>query len=887
MRDGRRSVVKRLLLRWLHGVLPADWATDIIRDLDEAHGHRSRMRGGVGADLWLIGQTVLFTGRFGLEQALEAVRAKPHARSGGALRGDVLHAFRALRASPAFFAGVIATLAIGIGANTAVFSIVNTVVFESLPYPGSDRLVMVEPNGWTPASIVLELERSGDSFEDLVGFYPRPFVITEHDGSAELAGAVVTPDFFGFFGADMALGRPFGEADARPEAPRTVVISHGTWQRRFGGSPDLVGRVLRIDDELRVVIGVAGEDFRQLTPRTDEPEIWIPAAMGALGADVLPEGAPGWAIPIGRLRASVPMSRAQSDLDRAVARSRASNPAEQEEAPWDFRLARLESHLTDGVRPALLILQAAVGVVLLLACVNVANLLLVRFASRTREVAIRAALGASRGRLFRQLLTESMLLSLLGGLAGLGLMVACLEVFLAIAPADIPRIGEVAIDAPVLLFTLTVAVVTGLSFGIVPALIASRQAPWTSLLHGGRTVGSRRKRRLSQSLVVAEITLTMVLVVAAALLVRSFASLAGQPPGFRTEDILTARLHVPPDRYPTVPLLEDFYRSLVERLRDVPGMEVVAMANRLPIDRGGSTRAYSVEGETEPRQAVHYAVVSPGYFAALEIPVLKGRAIEDADRRGAPPVTVVDEALARTVWPGEDAIGKRFRFAGTEPWYTVVGVAGGIRGNGLAREPEAGFYISYQQRLETAVELGVGRTAVLLARTRVDPSALSEALRQVVLEIDPGQPVPDIRTLEGVVSQTLGPHRFRALLVGSFAAIAIVLAMAGIYGVVSHLLGERAREFGIRKAIGATGGDILRDVLGWGLSLAALGTVLGLLGVYLLMGYLTSLLFGVTPTDPLTIAGAAAGIFAVTLLACLVPALRAVGADPLVALASE
>ncbi|NIP56738.1 MAG: ABC transporter permease, partial [Gemmatimonadetes bacterium] len=456
------------------------------------------------------------------------------------------------------------------------------------------------------------------------------------------------------------------------------------------------------------------------------------------------------------------------------------------------------------------------------------------------------------------------------------------DLITSVLPQDLPRIDAVSVDGAVLLFALSASLGTGLFFGAVPALSTLRQGLPEAVKGGGRTTaGSRRQHRVSQALVVAQVSLTLVLLVGAGLTVRSFLSLTDQDPGFRAEEVVAVSLHVSPDRYRTVPQLERFYRRLRERVAAVPGVESVAVGNYLPIEQGRATRTYRLEGsgETEPRQA-QYGVVSPDYFRTLGIPVTRGRSFRESDRRDDPRVAVVNAAMARRTWQGRDPVGRRIRFEDEEEWMTVVGVVGDVRGSGPARDPRPGFYVSYQQRPDDPVELAVGRNAVLLLRTRAGIDAVAGPLRRAIWEVEPRQPVPEIASLERIVSRAVGPERFRAVLLGCFAGIALLLVVSGVYGVVAHLVSERTHEFGIRVAMGATGREILGRVLRWGLRLAGLGLAIGLAGVLLGARYLASLLFGVEATDTATIGGAVATVLTVTLAACLLPARRATRVDP-------
>lgn len=805
------------------------------------------------------------------------------------LRQDVQQTLRNMRGAPVFFGAVILTLAIGIGANTALFSIVRTVLLDPLPYPDSDQLVAVAENPWNPAEIALDLRESGRSFQEIAAYSPQPFAVTGGEQPYELEGAKVTPNFFRTLGAGMARGRGFTAEDGRPGAPPVAIVSYGVWQSQFGGRADIVGQTIRLDDKPHQIVGVMERGFRVFAPRSEDPSVWT-------ASEIMPPEDPNemtYVIPLARLKPGVPLQRAQAELDQAMVRFRERHPdrAAEDAERWSLRLATVKSEMVKEVRTALVLLQLTVGVLLLIACVNVANLLLARSTSRQREMAIRSALGASRGRLIRRLMTESVVLAILGGLSGLALMALTLQLVLRAAPADIPRIDEVSIDLPVFVFALGISGVTGLLFGVIPAFATVRRSIHDHLKEGGRSpTRSSGQHRVSQALVVTEVTLTLVLLVGAGLLVRSFFLLTGQETGFRTDDVLTVAVQVPASRHDSVPQLEEFYRRSLERLAQVPGVQAVGVANNLPINRNGSRREYLAEGDPETAvKEAQYAVVSPGYFRALDLPLVRGRYFEDTDRRGAPRVAIVDEAMARVAFPGQDPIGKRFRFedGGDEVWLTVVGLARNIRGSGLAKDPGPGFYISYQQRPPTQVELRVGRKAVFLVRSQLDAEALAEPLRKAIWEVDPQQPVAEIRPLASIVAEEAGPQRFRATLLGTFAAIALVLVLVGVYGVIEYLVAERTQEFGIRMALGAPRGNIVGNVVAWALKLTVIGGVLGMAGVFVLNRYLTSMLFGITPTDPLTIGGSLLVIGAITLAACFIPARRATQVDPIVALRSE
>jgi putative ABC transport system permease protein len=806
-----------------------------------------------------------------------------------AFRRIIDQTLRNIRGAPLSFAAIILTMAIGIGANTAIFSIVKSVLLEPLPYPESDHLVTIQQYPWTPAEVVLDLEGSGRSFDEVTAFYPRRFAITGGDEPYELEGAWVAPGFFRLFRVKMARGRDFEAADARPDAPRTAIISYALWQRRYGGLPGVIGRTVQVDGEPHDIVGITDRGFRQYAPRSEDPAIWIPFEVEPTNSKGL-NGGMNYVIPLARLKTGVTLEQAQSQLDAVLNRFKERHPELAGRARRALRLATIKSELVQDVRAALLVLQLAVGVVLLIACVNVANLLLARFSVRQREMAIRTALGASRGRLFRQLLAESMVLSVMGGAAGLLLMLFTLKLVVAAAPRGVPRIGDASIDIATLLFTLGLSIATGLLFGVIPATVASRPALYDVLKACGRAPArSRRQRGISQLLVIAEVTLTLLLLVGAGLLVRSFVALTGQEPGFRTERILAVPIHLPESRYVDVPRLERFYLQVVERLRQIPGVESVAVSNNLPISRGNSSREYVVEGAAgvEGRSA-QYGVVSPDYFRTLEIPLLKGRTFEETDRRGSLRIAVIDEAMWREGWPGQDPIGKRFRFEeGEDGWLTVMGVVAGIRGSGLANDHRPGFYISYQQRPETPVELALGRNAVLLVSTRADAESLAQPLRQAIWDVDPRQPISEVTTLDRIVSESVTPQRFRAVLMGAFSAIALILVIAGIYGVIACVVVERTHEIGVRMAFGAPKARVLWLVVRQALVLTAVGVAVGVAAALGATRLLTSFLFGVSATDWATFGGAALLLGCVAVVASYVPARGAARVDPMVALRRE
>jgi predicted permease len=794
----------------------------------------------------------------------------------GELPREMRLAARALRRSPGFTAVAVLVLALGIGANAAIFALVESVLLAPLPYPHSDRLAAVE-QVWVPTEITLDLRASSRAFEDIAGYYPQRLIVNVAGEPLEIEGAAVTPGFFDLFGAGTALGRALTPSDARSGAAPVALLGYGAWQRLYGGQEDVIGRAIDIDGQPHGIVGVLERGFRLQTVRTDDPQLWIPLELRPSA----PDGAFNWEIPVGRLAPDATLQQAQAELDGVMGRFFRAHPDAAGAARWELRLATLKETLVGDVRRPLLVLQAAVAVVLLLACANVANLLLVRSGARREELAVRAALGASSGRLVRMLLGESLLLSSLGGALGLLFTYAGRGVLLALAPAAMPRVTQATLDVPVVAFTALVCIGTALGFGIAPGVLATRRELYGALAGSSRSAtGSHAHHRLSQGLAAAEVCLTLVLLVAAGLLGRSFLALSRQDPGFRTADVAALSLRLSEREYDRMEELDDFLLRARRRMAQVPAVDAVAVSNYLPLAMG-ATRDYLVEdADAAAAASAQFGVVSPDYFRLLDIPLLRGRVFNDGDRRGTPPVAIVDEAMARAAWPGQDPLGKRFRMSEQEPWLTVVGLVGAIRGRGLDQAPRPGFYVPEQQRPADPVELAVGRNAVLLVRSALGPERLAGPLRDALHDVDPLQPVPELITLDSALSDQLAPPRFRAQLLGAFALVALLTAVAGIYGVVAYLVSEKTRELGIRQALGATRRDILAHVLGWGLRLAAAGALMGLALAVAVTRYLASLLFEISPIDPPTLAIALGLVVLVTLGACVPPAWRAIRLDP-------
>jgi predicted permease len=816
------------------------------------------------------------------------------------LLADLRHAVRRLGRAPAFALISVVTLALGIGANTAIFSLVSAVLLRPLPYEDADRVVMLWTDtrpGETTWLSAREITTYGDEAKTLQGIAGATSVganLTGGDEPERVIGAAVTPNAFPILGVDPQLGRAFVEAEGAPGGDEVVVLGHGLWQRRFGGAPDIVGQVIQVNGRPRTVVGIMPAGFRlPLDYREERPsELWIPL--------VIDRANPGsWGnrgnVAFARLAPGVTPERASAELDIITHRWIAEGYLhEQGDRRWFRQAVPVRELLVGDVRRPMLILFGAVGLVLLIACANVANLMLARGDERRREIAIRTALGAARGRVIRQLLAESLVLAAAGAALGTALAWAGTRALIAIDPAALPRVTDARLDAGVLAFTTALALLTGILFGLAPALQLSRPELTGMLRDGGRggTAG-RARQRFRRGLAVVEMAFSVILLVGAMLLVRSLIELRRVDLGFAPRGALTARLTLPTASYPGDTNVVAFYEQLLERLGQLPGVGAVAATRILPLTGTIGDWSITLEGQAfDPRQNPNgdWQVVTPGYFETMRISLVRGRTIARTDHAGAPVVAVINETMAERYWPGGDAIGRRFHLGTNEqPWVTIVGIARTVRHNAVLEEPRAEMYLPHAQfpveagfapRAMTVVLRGEGRTAS-------DPLALAGPLRAVVRQLDPNLPLADVRTLEQVTNAALAPQRFTTTLLGLFAALAVVLAAIGIYGLISLLVAQRTNELGIRMALGARGRTILAMVLGQGMAIAAAGVALGLAGALALTRLLEKLVYGVTTLDPLTFTLVPVLLGGVALFACAVPARRAAAVDPAVALRQE
>ncbi|HYN84821.1 MAG TPA: ABC transporter permease [Pyrinomonadaceae bacterium] len=807
---------------------------------------------------------------------------------------DIRYGFRMLLKSPGFTAAAVVALALGIGANTAIFSVVNSVLLRPFPYEDPDRLVIVwetNPRGErntalrneaSPANW-LDWKRETTVFESFGAFNWNTYNLTGTDAPEHIVGNPTSHEIFAALKVKPLHGRVILPEDDKEGAPRVVVLSYGLWQRRFGGDPSVVGQQVTLNDNSHTVVGVMPREF--VFPSAFS-HLWTPLALTARaqarrGAHYLYTRA--------RLKPGVTIEQAQAELSAIAARLEREYP--DTNAGEGIRVVSLNEDSVETTKPLLLLMFAAVGFVLLIACANVANLMLARAASRRREIAIRTALGASRWRVMRQLLIESVLLALAGGTGGLLLALWGVDLLKAGAPESMANFvygwNQIGLDSRVLLFTLGASVVTGIVFGLAPALQASKPDMNESLKEGERgSTGGRS--RLRSALVVTEVALSLVLLVGAGLMVRSFLRLLEVNPGFDAQGVVTMHMQVPRARYTNNKEVSDFYARLLERLREQPGVAAAAATNLLPMSGSGSTTSFLIEGRPAPpagqEPEVNYRTTVPGYFEAMRIPVSRGRDFTNNDKTDSPRVGVVNETFARQYFPDEDPVGRRLidppvPNATPQPPMEIVGVVGDVKHWGLDDKPAPYLYVPHAQAGDNFM--------TLVVRADGDPASVIPTVRREVLALDKDQPVFDVKTMQERISDMSAQKRMLTYLLGVMAAVALVLAGIGIYGVIAYTVARRTHEIGIRMALGAQRGDILRMVLQHGMLMTAVGLVVGLGGAYGTTWLLDKMLFGVTPTDPVTFAAVALGLATVALLACLIPARRAMRVDPMVALRYE
>lgn len=797
---------------------------------------------------------------------------------------DVRFGIRSLLKRPGITAIAIITLALGIGANTAIFSFVNGILLRPLPYPEPDRLALLHETafkrGITQMSIsfpnFLDWRERNHVFEDIATYQGANFSLTGAGEPEQLRGARVSHGLFEILRVPPLMGQTFTADEDRPDQNGVVILGHGLWQSHFGSDPNIVGRQVILNNRQHTVKGVMPPGFKF----PEIAELWVPLALDTKLWTRTDHGLGG----VARLKDGIAFSQAQAEMNVIARQIEQENPVTNE--GLGVGITNMHTALAGDYREALLILLGVVTCVLLVACANVANLMLARAISRQKEVAVRAALGASRWRIVRQLLTESLLLGTAGGALGLLLARWGLDLLLAAIPFKLPFWMNFGLDLRVLGFTLVVSLLTGLIFGIAPALQASHSDLNETLKEGGRSAAGVGRNRSRNVLVVVEIALSLVLLVGAGLMISSFLRLQHVNPGLNTKGVLTMSLALPQAKYREPEQRTQFFGQLVESVRALPGVEAAAATTNLPLSGGRWGRSLTVEGypilSVGQAPMIQHTVVMPSYFTTLGIPLLSGRDFRETDGPNAPKVTIIDERLAREYWPNASPLGKRIRFGppeDNEPWHTVVGVAGAVRHARLDVDTDKIVYLPHLQIPVNGLALVVRATA--------NPESLAGAVRSKVREMDADLPVTKVMTMEDVVAQSIWQPRLYSTLFGVFAIVALLLATVGIYGVMSYTASTRTREFGLRMALGAQSGDLIRLILGQGMRLAFLGVAVGLLGAVALTRLLKNLLFEVTATDPLTFALITALLTLVTLAACWLPARRATKVDPLVALRYE
>ncbi len=807
---------------------------------------------------------------------------------------DVRFGARMLVKKPGFTFIAVLTLALGIGANTAIFSVLDGVLFRSLPYPHADRLVFLwgqhaqQGKRFQQVSYpdFADIREQNEVFDDVAAIFGRSWTLSKEEQSERVNGLLVSPSIFRLLGVEAAVGRTFLPEEEQPGKGKVVILSHRLWANRFGSDTATMGKSITVNGENLTVVGVMPKGFDLEFPldaafSIADNDLWMPLPtdhpMASRRAVFTYEV-------VARLKPGVTLEQARSNL--AVIGQRLKEAYPETNETRSFAVISALDQIVGNVRPVLLLLLAAVGTVLLVACVNIANLLMGRAAARQQEIAIRAALGASVWRIMRQLLTESLLLAVAGGLAGL--LVASWTVSLLIQFPDInlPRIEEISIDGRVMGFTLGLSLLTGLLFGLLPALIAARRDFQSVLKEGGQKVISLEHRRSRSLLIVSQLALAFVLLVSAGLLTRSLSALLRVNPGFRTENLLTFAVSPPAAKYTQPKQIAEFYRGLKGRIENLPGVQSAGVVSSLPLS--GHNTGSALRIESRPLQAgeqplnIGWQTVLPGYFGLVGIPIVQGRDFQEEDFSRSAHVTIISESLAGQVFPGEDPIGKRITYGAPglqTDWHEIIGIAGDVHHRSLDEQPNPRGYDLLGQH--------GGQSMFVVIRTDRNPADLANAARTAVHEVEPGAPVFLLATMDDLLSRTTATRRFSLMLVGGFALVALLMAAIGIYGVLNYAVRQRTREIGIRLAMGAQPRDVLKLIIGQGARLIGIGVSVGLLGALALTRLMESLLFEVSAADLLTFVAVALLLTLVALLACWIPARRAMKVSPMTALRYE
>src|SRR6266850_2750358 len=798
---------------------------------------------------------------------------------------DVRYGIRSLARQPGFTAVAVITLALGIGANTAIFSVVNAVLLRPLPFDDPERIVWLwdtQPQlPIAPASLpdFLDWKEQNRSFEHLAAFQSGSMFFDTGDGTQDVRVGLVTPDLFSVFHVRPILGRTFTNEETLPGRFHVAVLSHSMWQNRFGSDLNVSGRTIQLNGTAYIIIGVMPAGFSY----PERAELWRPLEIDPAKLD----RGPHYLRVVGRLKPGVTMAQAQADMSPIAARL--SQQYKEKNAGHGVKLERLANVIVGDISLALFVLLGAVGFVLLIACANLANLMLARVGGRQKEIAVRTALGASRLRIVRQLLTESILLAVTGGAAGLLLAFWTVSWLVSLGADTIPRVHEISVDPRVAGFTLLVSVITGVLFGLAPAIQVSRPDLTDALKESGRTTAGHRRNRLRSVLVVSEVALSLVLLVGAGLMIRSFAKLNQVNPGFKPAQVLTLGATLLRSKYPEDEQVAQVFSQMLERAATAPGVLSAGAISDLPLTGSNISDSFTIEGrppiakEAEP--STEYHVVTPRYFESMHIPLLSGRDVADTDTRQSPNVVVINDAFARRHFAGENPLGHRLRLQGQErDPLLIVGVVGNVRQLGLDQQPPPEVFVPFlQDPLSTTYQ----RSMTIVARTKSDPGAMAGSLRAAVTSVDKALPVYALKPMNEYLRDSLARRRFNLILLSVFSGVALALAAVGIYGVISYGVTQRTHEMGIRMALGAQSRDVVKLIVRQGMNLALGGVGIGLLASLALTRLIKSLLFNVGVTDPLTFAVIALLMTLIALLACLIPARRATKVDPLVALRYE
>jgi putative ABC transport system permease protein len=794
---------------------------------------------------------------------------------------DLRYGMRMLGKRPGFTFIAVLALALGIGANTAIFSVVNAVLLRPLPFDDSDQLALVWEKRMTLGRVrnpvsppdFYDWRAQNTVFEDMAAIQSRGYTLGGGDAPDLIDGAAVTPSLFQVLRSRALHGRVFDADEDQPGKDMVAIISHGLWQRRFAADPRIINSPVTINEGQMTIVGVMPPDFS--FPNNDT-ELWTPLALDPEQANN--RGLHSLLV-VARLKPDTTLEQAQADMERIAGEL---EKLHQVNTGHGVNVFSLYEEVVSTARPMLWILLGAVAFVLLIACANVANLLLARAASRQKEIAIRTALGAGRGRIIRQLLTESVMLALLGGTLGVLLALWGLDLLLDISPGAIPRFKEIGVDTQALLFTLAVSVGTGISFGLVPAIGASRPDLNETLKEGGRSSSGARRNRTRATFVIAQVAICLMLLIAAGLMARSFITLLSISPGFNPDGVLTMKVALS-SKYREPKLAAAYYQQALEKIGAIPGVQSAGAALGLPLTGSPGSRYFAIEGRPPQPAGQGYNAnlnaATPGYFKALGIPLLRGRDFSESDLSGAPEVAIINEEMARQFWPDEDALGKRILLGGSTTPYTIIGIVGDVKQSGLEVKPRQEMFFPYYQQ-------GY-RNATFAIRTTADPEQMTIAVRGAIQELDRDQPLFLVRTMDEVISESVSSRRFSMMLFIIFAVTALLLAVVGLYGVMSYMVAQRTHEIGIRMALGASSKDVLGMIVGNAMRLALVGIVIGLGAAFALTRLMENMLYEVKATDPLTFVVISILLALVAAAASYMPARRATRIDPMDALRHE